>query len=717
MIEKNFNEYSIKQNLGVKNLITNIFNIDKDEDLGNAAIYHQFPFYIDEMGEKIFTTDVLFVSQNKGIIVFKCIEYLERNQLNLKIDLDSLTELDNYLYTKLLRNSRNLRKGRDLKVKITPVIYLNNYESESELPDLKEFVSVYTLQQVKELIETNQDNPLTSDEFKDVKATIEGSKGLSKPVERIIPKKEQDDKLSKGAILNQIENTINNFDIEQKRAALFLIDGPQRIRGLAGSGKTIILAMKAALIHLQNPNANILYTYYTKSLQDVVKRYITRFYRQFAENDPNWDKIRIMHGWGGFGLEGVYYNTCINNNLPTVKFTDAKLKRPENPFDYVCEELNNYNLKPEYDYTLIDEAQDFPKNFYRICRQITSNNRIVWAYDDFQNILNIDIQDEKETFGKDANDNYYINFAARQNDEFNDIILHKCYRNPRKVLLSAFAIGLGIYNIDKKSGKTKIVQRLQDNSHWENLGFTVEQGNSNIGDNMIISRSLESTPEIKNEYLEESTIIVHKAQNFSDECIKICKDILNDIKNEDLKPEDITVISLDDRNSKTYFSTISKILEQNGIKCFSLLDAPNDNTTYKVQNHVTLSTIYKAKGNEAGSVYILGVDAVLSDKDNITQRNKLFTAMTRSLAWVTISGIGPNMEFCINELNQLIENGYKLAFVQPSEDEVNTIRQDTGKKQALRNRMERITDEFKKEFGDMSNEEIIKELTSTLNDK
>jgi superfamily I DNA and RNA helicase len=92
---------------------------------------------------------------------------------------------------------------------------------------------------------------------------------------------------SKGAILTTIENDIYNFDVEQKRAALFTIDGAQRIRGLAGSGKTVILAMKAALIHVQNPSADILFTYNTKNLHDLIKSLITRFYRQFTEQDPN----------------------------------------------------------------------------------------------------------------------------------------------------------------------------------------------------------------------------------------------------------------------------------------------------------------------------------------------------------------------------------------------------------------------------------------------
>lgn len=81
----------------------------------------------------------------------------------------------------------------------------------------------------------------------------------------------------KADILNRIQNKEAAFDLEQKKVALVTIDGPQRIRGLAGSGKTIILTMKAALYHMAHPNEEILYTYYTKSLFGLIKNLIERF--------------------------------------------------------------------------------------------------------------------------------------------------------------------------------------------------------------------------------------------------------------------------------------------------------------------------------------------------------------------------------------------------------------------------------------------------------
>ncbi len=408
---------------------------------------------------------------------------------------------------------------------------------------------------------------------------------------------------------------------------------------------------------------------------------------------------------GGFALEGVYSNACHLNNITPLKLTDAQQHSPDDPFGYVCKELNSYKLKKQYDYAILDEAQDFPKYFYRICRQITRMDRVIWAYDDFQNILNVDIQDEKETFGKNENDQYYIDFS-RKEDELQDIVLHKCYRNPRKILLTAFALGLGIYNGDSQNtSKKKIIQRLENNDHWKDLGFEVESGNSEVGDRMIISRPEINSPLLKNQHLDGygNIVRVKACKNINEECQHITDMILDDLDKE-LNPEDISVISLDNRFARSYFTIISRMLEGKGVKTFSLQDAPNNNKTYKRASHVTLSTIFKAKGNESGSIYVIGIDAIFRDKDNLTERNKLFTAITRSKAWVTLTGIAPFANIGISEIKDLMKNEFKLIFIQPSADEVNMIRQDLGQKQKKLNELERIKEDLGR-LG-MSDEEV-----------
>lgn len=701
MIEKNINETLVKNEPAAKALISSLFNIDTSISFQNATVYHQFPIYPNFDTDKTISANVIFLSQEHGIFIFQCVEYVENIILD---DSDSrLNEIDRLIYAKILKESPRLQKGRrDLKVDIIPAIYLYK----ADLANVtSEFKVLKSEKQLQDIITNSDMEPLSLEDFRDLKATIEGSKGIIRSSVRPV-KDSKDYQNSKGAILSAIENEIYNFDIEQKRSALFILDGPQRIRGLAGSGKTVILAMKAAIIHLQFPEANVLYTYYTKSLNDIVKNLITRFYRQFADRDPNWNKINIMHAWGGQVIEGVYYNTCKLNDVDPINYTTAVKIHTKDPFDYICGELNEKTLKQRYDYTLIDEAQDFPPQFYRVCRQITKNNRVVWAYDDFQNILDVKIQNEKETFGKSPKGEYYVDFS-KGSDKLQDIILHKCYRNPRKILISAFALGLGIYNKNEKNN-SQVIQRLENNEHWMSLGFNVESGDSSDGSKMIISRPQDNSSEIKNCLLDSEHIIkVRGFDSLSLEVDFIVKAIIEDISKE-LNPEDITVVCMDNRNVKTYFEQIALSLNKNDIGVFNLLNASSMNKSFKVKNHVTLSTIFNAKGNEAGSVYICGTDSVFNRKNDITERNKIFTAMTRSLAWVTITGTGASISICINELKKLVENDYKLIFTQPTQNEVNTIRQEIDENQQILNEIERLT--YKLEKGGFSKEDIQKQL-------
>lgn len=718
MIERIYSEELLKRDLPSLSLIKKIVEIDKQIPFENSAIYHQFPIYPNQEGDKAVNANVLFISKNHGIIIFECVGYSSRGLDEiLENTTSNLDEIDRLIFAKVFKDAPNLQKNRrSLKVEIMPAIYLDDSSNIIVESDKKNNISdishVSTQQQILELI-NSQSCQITSEEFIDLKATIEGSKGIL----RLIPRKLRDknDLTSKGAILTKIESAIYNFDQEQKRAALFTLDGAQRIRGLAGSGKTIILSMKAAQIHLQNPEAEILYTYYTKNLYDLVRRLITRFYRQFAEKDPNWDKIHIMHAWGGAGLEGVYSNACNYNNVPFINLNSAKFKAPRDPFGYVCEQLNEYELKKQYDYALLDEAQDFPLHFYRVCRQITKNNRVVWAYDDFQNILDVNLQSEKETFGKDEHGQWYIDFDKRQQLEIQDLILHKCYRNPKEILIAAFALGLGIYNWDDDKKEYKVLQRLENNEHWESLGFEVEKGTSKDGELMVLSRPDHNSSELKNQLLTENLITVVGFKSYKEEAEFVAQQILEDLKKE-LLPEDISVICVDNRYAKKYFSIISAILSDHNVPTFNLQQEPSDTIIFKIPEHVTLSTIYKAKGNESGSVYILGIDSIFWDRNDITERNKIFTAMTRSLGWVTISGLQEGAAACKNELDLLKSNDYKLIFKQPSQDEVKTIRQDINNKQSALNKIERFADQLSNETS-LSKDEIVDQLRRKLDRK
>lgn len=90
---------------------------------------------------------------------------------------------------------------------------------------------------------------------------------------------------SKAFIRTQVESEIHKLDIQQERIAKVIPPGPQRIRGIAGSGKTILLCQRAAHMHLKYPDLKIAIVFQTKSLYNSMTRYVKRYIENFTEGD------------------------------------------------------------------------------------------------------------------------------------------------------------------------------------------------------------------------------------------------------------------------------------------------------------------------------------------------------------------------------------------------------------------------------------------------
>lgn len=651
----------LKKDLEMKMVVerlSEIFTSDKE------VMYYKYPIYRGDLPEDLVQAQLLVASPVFGVLYF----YISIGKSLTKDDCSYLQNLDTHIYRRFIGCSELRKTKRELKFCVSGFV-ISDFTREDE------DVNYVRIQDLEDAIQkVKMDKPLENDEFNILVSCIENTSRLNFKKNRE-PLESPSNNLTKGQILNIIQKKNACFDNEQRKVAMSCIDSPQRIRGLAGSGKTILLAMKAALFHLENPNAEILYTYYTKDLYDLIKSLIERFYREAADNiEPNWEKIHIYHAWGGVELRGVYSSACSDNNIIPITYPEARIHNAKSPFSYVCEDALKSDIKKKYDLTLIDEGQDFPYEFYQLCFRLSKSRRIVWAYDEFQNIFDTELQDERETFGRDAKGEYFVDFTKKENEN-QDVILHCSYRCPRNILIAAFALGMGIYG-------EKVLQRLGTNELWESLGFKVEKGTCKTGDQMIISRPLENTPSVVNEQFKDDCIQWNEYNTFDEECESVVKMIVNDVRSEGLLPDDICVICLDMKSISSYYEKITIGLRQNDIEVFNMLSAPNTNRRFRYEKNVTLATLNKAKGNESGMVYIVGADVISKNHNNVIFRNKLFTAITRAKGWVSLSGTGIGSLCQLeNELLKLKKNGYKMSFIQPSENQTRTVMDESLKQQ------------------------------------
>jgi superfamily I DNA and RNA helicase len=89
---------------------------------------------------------------------------------------------------------------------------------------------------------------------------------------------------------------------------------------------------------------------------------------------------------------------------------------------------------------------------------------------------------------------------------------------------------------------------------------------------------------------------------------------------------------------------------------------------------VAIAHIFRAKGNEAPMVYVLDAHYAATTFNAVSRRNTLFTAITRSRAWVRIFGWGEQMAAVKNEVEQTIAKNFRLEFKIPTAAQLDKLR-------------------------------------------
>lgn len=469
----------------------------------------------------------------------------------------------------------------------------------------------------------------------------------------------------KAGVLSEIDNFLQSFDMNQVRLMYEIPNGPQRIRGLAGTGKTIILTMRAAYLHYKNPELDIVYTFHTHSLYDYIRELIEKFYKHFSGGEPNFKKLKIMHAWGGISKQGLYsYVSNILKHSPR-NLTSAKALKHYYPelglLGASVKELmdKHKNILPElFDVILIDEGQDFDNIYLNFCYMILKEpKRLYWVYDELQSLENISIPTSEDIFGKDETGKLVVDLdGVYDNNIEKDFVLHKTYRNPGIILMIAHFYGLGVF---RKSGP---IQFIPNETAWEDIGYKILEGKFEKDEKIVAIRPKENSPNPIEKIQNSKNLISIKAfNNKDDELDYIVNSIKNDIEVEKIRPEDILVIGFTTSSLyKSFDSLIAKLLDI-GINSY----VPDSRDSFKKPNFITLTTIFKAKGNEAFITYIFNFEESEDPYRIVQSRNAGFTAITRSKGWCNILGTGPKMILIEKEINTIKDTYPRIEFKMP----------------------------------------------------
>ncbi len=651
--------------------------------------------------------DALLVSKEVGLVAFDLVEGMEIGEYTARQD-----DLATMLEVKL-KPYADLKQGRDLKFPINVVTFA---PSKAVVPASVNNYFVATTTSLPGTIQSFEWDA-GEDTYKSLVAAVQVVTSIRAGRKKREPKKPG----SRGARLKQVEDSIANLDQHQSQAVIETVDGIQRIRGLAGSGKTIVLALKVAYLHAQNEDWRIAVTFNTRSLKEQFKRLINNFTIEQTGSEPDWDRVDILNAWGGPGdkeRDGIYHKFCREHGIPFIDFGSARNRFGEGKeFEGVCREALTTSVgeKPLYDALLVDEAQDLPPEFLRLChRFLKIPKRLVYAYDELQSLTGNAVLPPEEIFGKDGKGNPLVklnpegDIGPRQ-----DIILEKCYRNSRPLLATAHALGFGIYR------KLGLVQFFEQDALWTEVGYVVEAGALEGGKQVTLARTPETSPAfLENHSPIDDLLQFRSFENASEQLAWVVNAIQHDIQSDELRPEDVVVINPNPFSTQKELGPIRAQLLGRGINS-ELAGVSTSADVFTKSGAVTFTGIFRAKGNEAGMVYIVNAQDCFSSWDKgalALWRNRLFTAITRSKAWVRVLGIGSHMKGLISEWEDLRDNDYRLSFVYPTAEEKKQLRlinkEITARRRSKRRRMElRTTDLLSAvQDGDLDPDQLIEDI-------
>lgn len=167
------------------------------------------------------------------------------------------------------------------------------------------------------------------------------------------------------------------MDIQQERLARTLGEGHRLLRGVAGSGKTLVLISRARYLRERHPEWRILVVCFNRVLAEYLREVI---------GEGERSEILTFHGW------------CWRQ-LRAIGATTPEPPEPGERSDYWDREVPRLVLQSydagrldvgAYQAILVDEGQDFADDWYRaLLRALdTETNSLFIAVDSSQNIYN-----------------------------------------------------------------------------------------------------------------------------------------------------------------------------------------------------------------------------------------------------------------------------------------------------------------------------------------
>ncbi|EMI41334.1 AAA domain-containing protein [Rhodopirellula sp. SWK7] len=414
---------------------------------------------------------------------------------------------------------------------------------------------------------------------------------------------------------------------EQQRLTNLELDGkPRLVRGVAGSGKSVVLCnwLAKTAKRMQHENdARIWAVYANRSLQKLLRESIESAWRNLNEGDlfgdPDfpWEKVSLLH-----------VKDVLAGLLPSV---DMSLESIGFDYDRAAEEFLNRQdvneLIPRCSALFIDEAQDMGPSTLRLLLSMVeqtdesdSNSRSAHIfYDNAQNVYHTRTPKWSE-FGLDMRGR--------------STIMRESFRSTTPITELAVNVLSRLSETSKRQDQQELLQ----------LGLLE-----------ATTRNNENWLRVRYNQIDGPKPIYHSFDNRNREMASIASHLRYLIQKDGISPTDICIL-YNGRVQDILHCKLGPALAEIGVE----LSFQKNRSFERQPNTLIATTPHSFKGYESEVVVIPCVDNYVASEGKILE-NSLYVAMTRARSLLAIYGlnrgstasrkIGDTIEKCVSIQN------------------------------------------------------------------
>jgi len=469
------------------------------------------------------------------------------------------------------------------------------------------------------LAECHKKTPLTVEQIRVVETVL----GKSSTINEQRPPRDWVDERKLGAYVDEMAALDKYFSREQQELSRLSVEGhPRLIRGVAGSGKTVVLANMVArfvqrrisqpddMFQGAAPEPRVAVVCFNRALVPFIRRKIRDAYQeQTLENLPA-DAVRITH------FNGLMWDLKQQGVWDYLR--PKQVPDPAQRARQYHQQLRQFaNGNPEwheailFDAIFVDEGQDFVAEEYELLLDLlktdprTGEKTLVVFYDDAQNLYARTRPNWKQ-----------IGVDVQRGDRAR--VMKECFRNTREIVELAFNVLLG----SQAPPQTRVQTRTYaDVNYLKQWGLVEEHG-----DHFRI-RFAERTFEKP---------IIRRFASRHQEKRWLAAEVVRLVNEEQVRTEDILILFHRKHDFQDLPEMITAQDQGNSIRGFVRpYDDDKDSYIFR-EGYLTISTTHGAKGYDAQIIFLAGADLFGTDKSG---RASFYVGATRAKMRLYITGL------------------------------------------------------------------------------